>query len=190
MIESLSFWVFSFNFKNPQNLSLNRNLSPNGLGHFLTLGVNYLLCVFGVGFQLYDQLKESPHDGMRVLGSSAILTASQTTRLGRNSTWHETNTCLRDPIMVRSTSSEFIKTLLSIFFSYSSILSFIPLFLSSLCDLIISPVPTCLSAQLWDISEVLFYFHLLSLLFHDQSPLIPISNTKQAELRNRARIVV
>ena len=102
-----------------------------------------MLCVFGVGFQLYNQLKESPHDGMRVLGSSAILTASQTTRLGRNSTWHEINTCLRDPI-VRSTSSEFIKTLLLIFFSYSSVLSFIPLFLSSLCDLIISPVPTCL----------------------------------------------
>jgi len=44
-----------------------------------------LLCVIGVGFQLYSQLKKSPHDGMGVLGSSAVLTASQTTRLGKGS---------------------------------------------------------------------------------------------------------
>jgi len=32
------------------------------------LGANHLLCVFGVGFQLYSQLKKSPHDGTGVLG--------------------------------------------------------------------------------------------------------------------------
>ena len=51
--------------KNLPNLSLNGNLSPNGLGHSLTLGVNYLLCVIGVSFQLYGQLKKSPHNGER-----------------------------------------------------------------------------------------------------------------------------
>ena len=47
------------------------------------LGVNYLLHVIGVGFQLYGQLKKSPHDGMGVLGSSAVSMASQTTRLDK-----------------------------------------------------------------------------------------------------------
>ena len=47
------------------------------------LGANYLLCVFGVGFQLYGQLKKSLHDGIGVLGRSAVLIASQTTRLGK-----------------------------------------------------------------------------------------------------------
>jgi len=49
------------------------------------LGANYLLWVIGVGFQLYDQLKKSLHDGTGVLGSTAILTASQFTRLGKGS---------------------------------------------------------------------------------------------------------
>jgi len=34
---------------------------------------------------LYGQLKKSPHDGTGVLGSSAVLTASQTTRLDKGS---------------------------------------------------------------------------------------------------------
>jgi len=54
------------------------------------LGVNSSLHVIGVGFQLYSQLKKSPHDSMGVLGSSAVSTASQTTRLGKGSsvtTW-------------------------------------------------------------------------------------------------------
>jgi len=38
------------------------------------LGVNSSLCVIGVGFQLYSQLKKSPHDGMGVLGSFAVST--------------------------------------------------------------------------------------------------------------------
>jgi len=49
------------------------------------LGANHLLQVIGVGFQLYGQLKKSPHDGMRVLGSTIVLTASQATRLGKGS---------------------------------------------------------------------------------------------------------
>jgi len=60
-------------------------LSPNRLGHLLILGVNSLLRVIGVGFQLYSQLKKSPHNGIGVLGSSAVLMASQTTRLGKGS---------------------------------------------------------------------------------------------------------
>jgi len=71
--------------KNPPKLSLDGNSSPNRLGHLLTLGVNSLLRVIGVSFQLYSQLKKSPHDGMGVLGSSAVLTANQTTRLGKDS---------------------------------------------------------------------------------------------------------
>ena len=45
------------------------------------LGVNSLLHVIGVSFQLYSQLKKSPHDGTGVLGSSAVSMVSQTTRL-------------------------------------------------------------------------------------------------------------
>ena len=71
--------------KNPPKLSLDGNSSPNGLGHLLMLGVNSSLRVIGVGFQLYGQLKKSPHDGMGVLGSSAVSTVNQTTRLGKDS---------------------------------------------------------------------------------------------------------
>ena len=71
--------------KNPPNLSLDGNSSPNGLGHSLVLGVNSSLCVIGVSFQLYGQLKKSPHDGTEVLGSSAVSLANQTTRLGKGS---------------------------------------------------------------------------------------------------------
>jgi len=49
------------------------------------LEVNSLLHVIRVSFQLYGQLKKSPHDGTGVLGSSAVSTASQTTRLGKGS---------------------------------------------------------------------------------------------------------
>jgi len=61
------------------------NSSPNGLRHLLMLGVNSSLHVIGVGFQLYDQLKKSLHNGTGVLGSTAVLTASQATRLGKDS---------------------------------------------------------------------------------------------------------
>jgi len=49
------------------------------------LGVNSSLHVIEVGFQLYDQLKKSLHNGTGVLGSTAVLTASQATRLGKDS---------------------------------------------------------------------------------------------------------
>jgi len=49
------------------------------------LGANHLLWIIGVGFQLYGQLKKSLHDGMGVLGSTAVLTVSQATRLGKGS---------------------------------------------------------------------------------------------------------
>jgi len=49
------------------------------------LGVNCLLCVIGVSFQLYSQLKKSPHDGTEVLGSSVVSMVSQTTRLDKGS---------------------------------------------------------------------------------------------------------
>jgi len=49
------------------------------------LGANHLLWVIGVGFQLYGQLKKSSHDGMGVLGSTAVSMVSQATRLGKGS---------------------------------------------------------------------------------------------------------
>jgi len=49
------------------------------------LRANHLLYVIGVGFQLYSQLKKSPHDGIGVLGSTAVSMASQATRLGKGS---------------------------------------------------------------------------------------------------------
>jgi len=49
------------------------------------LGANHSLQVIGVSFQLYGQLKKSPHDSTGVLGSTAVLTASQATRLGKGS---------------------------------------------------------------------------------------------------------
>jgi len=49
------------------------------------LGDNHSLQVIGVSFQLYGQLKKSPHDGMGVLGSTTVSTASQATRLGKSS---------------------------------------------------------------------------------------------------------
>jgi len=49
------------------------------------LGANHSLQVIGVGFQLYDQLKKSPHDSTGVLGSTVISMVSQATRLGKGS---------------------------------------------------------------------------------------------------------
>ena len=49
------------------------------------LGANHSLRVIEVGFQLYGQLKKSPHDSTGVLGSTAVSTASQATRLGKGS---------------------------------------------------------------------------------------------------------
>jgi len=49
------------------------------------LGANPSLRVIGIGFQLYGQLKKSSHDSTGVLGNTAVLTASQATRLGKGS---------------------------------------------------------------------------------------------------------
>ena len=103
--------------KNPPKLSLDGNLSPNGLGHLLTLGVNSSLCVIGVGFQLYSQLKKSPHNGTGVLGSSAVSTVNQTTRLGKNSSVTTRDECAS----WRSYSSEiYLEWILKYFFIVSS----------------------------------------------------------------------
>ena len=42
-----------------------------------------MLQVIRVSFQLYSQLKKSPYNGTGVLGSIAVLTVSQATRLGK-----------------------------------------------------------------------------------------------------------
>ena len=49
------------------------------------LGANHSLRVIRIGFKLYGQLKKSPHDSTGVLGSTAVLMASQATRLGKGS---------------------------------------------------------------------------------------------------------
>ena len=43
------------------------------------------LQVIGVGFQLYGQLKKSPHDSTGVLGSTVVSIVSQATKLGKSS---------------------------------------------------------------------------------------------------------
>ena len=43
---------------------------------------------------MYGQLKKSPYDGMGVLGSSAVSTASQTTRLGKGSSVTTRDECM------------------------------------------------------------------------------------------------
>jgi len=72
-------------YENFIKLLLKEDSSLNGPRHSLTLGANHSLYIIGVGFQLYSQLKKSPHDGMGVLGSTAVLTVSQATRLGKSS---------------------------------------------------------------------------------------------------------
>jgi len=46
--------------------SLKGRLKLNGLGNLLTLGANHSLRVIEVSFQLYGQLKKSPHNSMGV----------------------------------------------------------------------------------------------------------------------------
>jgi len=56
------------------------------------LGANHSLRVIEVGFQLYSQLKKSPHDSTGVLGSTTVSMVSQTTRLGKSNSvtaWDE-----------------------------------------------------------------------------------------------------
>ena len=72
-------------YENSIKLPSKRDSSLNGPRHSLILEANHLLHVIGVGFQLYSQLKKSSHDGIGVLGNTAVLTVSQTTRLGKGS---------------------------------------------------------------------------------------------------------
>jgi len=146
----LSDWVSSFFkcstllSKNPPKLSLDGNSSPNGLGHLLILGVNSLLRVIGVSFQLYSQLKKSPHDGIGVLGSAAVSTASQTTRLGRGSSVTTRDECASWRSYYGKTYLEWIlKYFIIISFSLLNCTPLFPLSPSSLLYLIISLVPTC-----------------------------------------------
>jgi len=138
------------------------------------LGVNSSLHVIGVGFQLYGQLKKSLHDGTGVLGSSAVSTASQTTRLGKSSsvmTWDERTSW-------RSYYSEIylkwiLKYVIIISFSFFGLYPIIsPYSQALLCYLIISPMSTCLVHNC-EISWGLLYFHLLSPLSQDQIPFDP-----------------
>jgi len=88
----------------------------------------------------------------------------------------KTNVCLRDPTMVRLTSSRFIKKL---YYNFFQLLEFLfsppfPLFQALFVHLIISLVSTCLVHNC-ETSWRFYYFHLLLPLFCDQFPLIPIS---------------
>jgi len=85
VIKSLFSEFLLYFLKTTKTSFSNRNSSPNRLGCLLMLGANYSLCVFGIGFQLYGQLKKSLHNGIGVLDRSAISIASQTTRLGKGS---------------------------------------------------------------------------------------------------------
>jgi len=108
------------------------------------LGVNSSLHVIGVGFQLYGQLKKNPHNSTGALGSSAVSTASQTTRLGKSS-----SVMTRDEhVSWRSYYSEIylewiLKYVIIISFGLLNCTLLFPLFPSSLLYLIISPVPIC-----------------------------------------------
>jgi len=72
-------------YENSIKLPSKGDSSLNRSGHLLMLGANHSLRVIGVGFQLYSQLKKSLHNSMGVLGSTAISTASQATRLNKSS---------------------------------------------------------------------------------------------------------
>ena len=72
-------------YKNSIKLPSKGASSLNRPRHLLTLGANHSLHVIGVGFQLYNQLKKSPHNGTGVLGSTVVLMVSQATRLDKGS---------------------------------------------------------------------------------------------------------
>ena len=81
-------------YENSIKLPSKGDSSLNGPGHSLMLGANHSLRVIGVGFQLYGQLKKSLHDGTGVLGSTAVLIASQATRLGKGSSVTARDKCV------------------------------------------------------------------------------------------------
>jgi len=105
-----------------------------------------LLRVIGVGFQLYSQLKKSPHDVTGVLGSSAVSMVSQATRLGKGSSVTTRDEHVSKRAYYGEIVLEWNFALLSLFFWFLSC-HLLPFFLyckALLCYLNISPVPTCL----------------------------------------------
>ena len=72
-------------YENSIKLLSKGDSSLNRPRHSLTLEANHSLRVIRVGFQLYSQLKKSSHNSMEVLGNTAVLMASQATRLGKGS---------------------------------------------------------------------------------------------------------
>jgi len=72
-------------YENSIKLLSKGDSSLNGPRHLLMLEANHSLRVIGVGFQLYGQLKKSPHNSTEVLDSTTVSTASQATRLGKGS---------------------------------------------------------------------------------------------------------
>jgi len=91
--------------------------------------------------------------------------------------------------MMRPTLSGFIKYFIIISFGYLSFPPLFSLFLSPLCYLIISPVPTCLVHNC-ETSQRFFYFYLLSPLFVIKFPLIPISSMKRASAEPRTKALI
>jgi len=77
---------------------------------------------------------------------------------------HETNTYLRDFIIVRSILSRFIKNFIIISFSYLSFPPLFPLFQLLFVYLVISQIPTFLVHNC-ETSWRFYYFHLLLPLF-------------------------
>jgi len=92
LFEWFEVFLWCLLYENSIKLLSKGDSSLNRPGHSLMLGANHSLHVIGVGFQLYGQLKKSPHDSTGVLGSTAVSTASQATRLGKGSSvmaWDE-----------------------------------------------------------------------------------------------------
>ena len=130
------------------------------------LGANHLLCVFGIGFQLYSQLKKSLYDGMEVLGRSVVLMASQTTRLGKSSSVMVQDKHMPERSNYSEIDLEWILKILLLLFLVIWVSSFFPFFFfqALFVYLIISSVPTCLVHNC-ETSQRFYYFHLLSPLF-------------------------
>jgi len=92
----------------------------------------------------------------------------------------KTNACLRDPIMVRSILSGFIKSFIIISFGYLSFFPSIPSVfkLSLLFDHF--PSAYLFSVQLWDILKIFYIFIYYHFCLTIKFPLIPISNLKSS----------
>ena len=81
----------------------------------------------------------------------------------------ETNVCLRDPIPVRSTLSEFLNTLLPFLLVLLDCTPPFPLFLSSPFLFDYLPSAYLFSAQLWNISEIIIFPFVITLVSRSNS---------------------